>query len=81
MDETESIEVVFAPSGFVFELVWRCRGVPFVEGVFHQVAFIGGEVWAVDFQSSKSDVPARWRLLRRAGAHEIGLRRDVWPRR
>ncbi len=70
MIETHRIEVIFPPCGFVFELVYRCRGVPFLEGNFRQIAFIDGEAWAVGFRE-----PVRWRPLDLRGGREIALGR------
>jgi hypothetical protein len=74
--EEKNVEVVFPPCGFVFELVYRCRGVPFLEGSFGQIAFIDGEAWAVGFRSGGGDrEPARWWPLDLNGVREIALGR------
>ena len=76
MHDTGSVQIIFAPEGYLFELIYRSRGVPLIEGVFREIVFVDGRAWGADFRSLGETRPARWRVLNSARWNEIALSRD-----
>lgn len=78
--EPPSAELILPPEGYVFELIHRCRGVPFREGVFRQLLIMPGAFWAVGFGFTKPETLAHWRPIQTESVGEIALRHVPVPR-
>lgn len=80
MNDAGEIQVISAPAGYVFELIYRSRGVPFREGLFQFLVSYGGRTWAVGFHTERPSVDGFWRRIDGADQHEVALCRWRGPR-
>lgn len=79
MSDALQVHVILPPIGHVFALICRCRGVPFREGFFRQLAVARGEAWAVGFHVRMDECGDNWRVINTAANHEVTLCRAKVP--